>query len=301
MKTKKTNAHPGDLFVVVLPDGRYGAIRIINQVDKSLLIAVTTYLEPRIPSVSDQQLQMILIQNRFSYKNESAISWYDGKIPKDFLYIGNIPVSEHEKMVECNKYSGSLSSSCAHPVYWEWRWLNDRENYENEIQAERLKREEENKHRIHVPKQMMTDVEFWTYISMLDLQQKDEEDAASPLVMKLAKTSVSNIKRFDETLAYKLYLLDTKEHAKQIGEFAYNEEEDYISADGFLYARCAAVAKGKFFYELALNSPCDMPKDEGFEILISIAHEAYVKRTGKEYYYGTGCSYESFENKEGWR
>lgn len=301
MKTKTPTVQLGDLFSGVLPDGRYGAIRIINHIEKSFLIAVTIYLDSSIPLITDPRLQEILLQNRFRYQNESAMSWYDGKIPKDFLYIGNIPVSAHEKMLECKKYSGKLSSSCVYPVYWEWRWQHDQENFENEIQVERLKREEENKHRIQVPKEMMTDDEFWNYISMLDLQQQSEEDSVAPLITKLAKTSVGNIKKFDETLAYKLYLLDTKEHAKHIGEFGYNEENDYVSADGFLYARCAAVAKGKAFYESTLNSPRNMPKDEDFEILLSIAHDAYFKRTGKEYDYETGCSFETFENKEGWR
>ncbi|WP_052380404.1 DUF4240 domain-containing protein [Paenibacillus camerounensis] len=301
MKTKTPAVQLGDLFSVVLPDGRYGAIRILNLIDNSSLIAVTIYLDSNLPLMTDPRLQVTLLQNRFRYLNESAMSWYDGKIPKDFLFIGNIPVSDEEKMLECKKYSGKLSASCAYPVYWEWRWLHDRENYENEVQAERIKRENENKQRIQTPKQMLTDDEFWGYISLLELQQQGEEDAVAPLIAKLAKTSVGNMKKFNETLAHKLYLLDTKEHAKHIGEFGYNEENDYVSVDGFLYARCAAVAKGENFYESALSSPSKMPKDEDFEILLYIVRDAYFKKTGKEYNYDTGCSFETFENRAGWR
>lgn len=135
-KTSAT-AKPGDLFAITLPDGRYGAIRILRQEGKSLLIAVTFYLDSIMPTISVRQLLTILRQNRFSFRNDPAISWYEGKVPKDIQYIGNIPITEQEKVMTCNSYSGTWDSSCSNPVYYEWRWIHDRESFENEILIKR--------------------------------------------------------------------------------------------------------------------------------------------------------------------
>jgi hypothetical protein len=43
-----------------------------------------------------------------------------------------------------------------------------------------------------------------------------------------------------------------------------------------------------------------MPKDLEFEYLLSIAPKAYKKKTGEDFEYITGCSYETFSNKDGW-
>ena len=43
-----------------------------------------------------------------------------------------------------------------------------------------------------------------------------------------------------------------------------------------------------------------MPKDLEFEALLSLAPNAYELKTGKDFEYGTGCSYETFSNVAGW-
>lgn len=114
--------------------------------------------------------------------------------------------------------------------------------------------------------------------------------------------SVKDIKEFEEALSYKLYLLDTKEHAKNIGEYSYDEEtQDYFSADLFLYFRCSVITEGKECFELTIKNPQNMPKDNSFEPLLSLASEAYQRRTGKEFEYLTGCDYETFSNDAGWK
>ena len=133
--------------------------------------------------------------------------------------------------------------------------------------------------------------------------ENDTRDLESiqPAVEALAKMSVREIKQFEENLSYKLFLLDTKEHAKNIGKYSYREnDESYFSPDMFLYIRCFAVAQGKEFYESALNNPMNMPKHNACEILLSLASEAYTERMGKELTYSSGCDYEAFSNMEGW-
>jgi hypothetical protein len=74
-----------------------------------------------------------------------------------------------------------------------------------------------------------------------------------------------------------------------------------VFADGFLYARCVVVANGKEFYEAVLKDPSKFPKNMEFESLLGLASGAYELKTGKEFEYSTGCSYESFSNPAGWR
>ncbi|PWA11241.1 hypothetical protein DCC39_09470 [Pueribacillus theae] len=147
----------------------------------------------------------------------------------------------------------------------------------------------------------MEDDSFWSIISLLNFNAECEEEIIEPAVDQLAKKSVRDIKQFEEALAYKLYLLDTKEHAKNIGKYSYDEKQNYFSADLFLYFRCSVLAKGKEFFESTLVNPKNMPKDGPFEPLLSIASDAYKRRTGKEFEYITGCDYESFSNVEGWK
>jgi len=117
----------------------------------------------------------------------------------------------------------------------------------------------------------------------------------------MAKLASQSIRQFEERLATLLHQLDTQEHAKHIGEPLYVDAESGFSADGFLYARCAAVANGRDFYAAALADPSCMPKDMEFEALLSIASSAFEARTGESLDYQAGCSYESFSNLAGWK
>lgn len=296
--TKKTAAI-GDIYAVILPNGEFGAIRILDKIDNSYLLATTPYIGTEIPSIENEILKEVLIQNRFFYDNDRALVWVDGKVPKDVIYIGNIPLSKKERKIKCHSFHEKWDNSTGIEAFLEWRWENDRENFEREI------REEEERYKkfntIQKPKKMMEDDSFWSIISLLNFNAECEEEIIEPAVDQLAKKSVRDIKQFEEALAYKLYLLDTKEHAKNIGEYSYDEKQNYFSADLFLYFRCSVIAKGKEFFESTLVNPKNMPKDDPFEPLLSIASDAYKRRTGKEFEYITGCDYESFSNVEGWK
>ena len=289
----------GDVFAVSLPDGRYGAIRVADQIDNSYLIITTPYLGTEIPSIENELLGDILLQNRFFYNNDKALIWVEGKKPKEVVYIGNIPLSGK---IICSSFGGKWDNSVGIEVFLEWRWEYDRENFEKEIQEEEKRINEEYK-KSQKPKKMMKDETFWSIISLLNFNdENDEEEILEPAVHTLAKMSVKDIKEFEEALSYKLYLLDTKEHAKNIGEYSYDEEtQNYFSADLFLYFRCSVIAEGKEFFELTIKNPQNMSKDNSFEPLLSLASEAYTRRTGKEFEYITGCDYESFSNVGGWK
>jgi hypothetical protein len=79
------------------------------------------------------------------------------------------------------------------------------------------------------------------------------------------------------------------------------EEENYLSVDDFLYARCAVVAEGKKYYEKVLNMPSEMPETITFESLLYIDKEAFKIKIGKEFNYMRNQKYETYSNKEGWK
>jgi hypothetical protein len=143
---------------------------------------------------------------------------------------------------------------------------------------------------------MMADSTFWELIGMLDIDSMDTDSA----VHVLSKMGVKDIKQFEEALAYKLYLLDTKKHAENLGTYSYREKS-YFSPDVFLYIRCAAVALGRDTYERALHNPDCMPHEHSFEPLLELASDAYEQRLKKEFDYETGCDYETFSNIDGWK
>lgn len=293
----------GDVFAVCLPDRRYGAIRVVAHIDNSYLIVTTPYIGVDVPPIDNKALSKILHQNRFSYDNDPALVWVDGKVPKQIIYIGNIPLTDKEKKIECASHGGKWTNSVGNEIFLEWRWENDRENFERELREEENNIAENYQNISQRPKKMMKDEKFWSIISLLKCnEESDEEKIVAPAVNALAKMGVKNIKEFEEALSYKLYLLDTKEHAKSIGEYSFSEDtKDYFSPDLFLYIRCSVIAEGKQYFDECLKNPQSMSKGKCFEPILSLASEAYKKRTGREFEYFPGCDYETFSNVAGWR
>lgn len=147
----------------------------------------------------------------------------------------------------------------------------------------------------------MTEVVFWTLLSLLNWDQTGDDIAViEPVVSALSEKSTEEIFAFEELLAQKLYALDTLVHAKEIGEDAYKVGQ-HFSVDGFLYARCVVVANGSEVYSHILKNPKDFPKDMEFEALLSIGPIAYERKTGKEYGHVTKTSYETFANESAWQ
>src|SRR5690606_31774209 len=109
---------------------------------------------------------------------------------------------------------------------------------------------------------------FWEIIKLIDWTKEEDEERTKPAIDFLSKKKVSEIKQFQENLSYKLYQLDTKEHAQNIGEESYKNEETHFSVDYFLYVRCCVIANGKKVFENTLRNPKKMPKNIEFESLL---------------------------------
>ncbi|MBN8683101.1 MAG: DUF4240 domain-containing protein [Chitinophagales bacterium] len=147
----------------------------------------------------------------------------------------------------------------------------------------------------------LSEAAFWDLIAKLDWSKPNDDEAIiEPLVEALSKSPLRHIYDFKDILAQKLYLLDTAAHAAHIGEHAYSPENDFFSEDGFLFARCCAVANGQQFYEKARVSPEFMPKNLEFPALLRVANEAHRRARGILLRYVSTYSIETFSNKNGW-
>jgi hypothetical protein len=148
-------------------------------------------------------------------------------------------------------------------------------------------------------KDILSDAQFWQIISLLDWSKTEDEAILAPVITHLIQLPVSFIYQFEDKIADKLFRLDAKIFAENIGEDAYKPEK-YFSVDNFLYARCCVVANGKQFYESVLNDPTLMPKDLTFEPLLSIASDAYFIKTGRKFEYVSTTPIETYSNKALW-
>lgn len=308
----------GDVFQTILKDGRYGAVKVLKtggtfdfSPDQFHLIGVTSYIDNVPPTLMDKRVNEILICDRLNPEGSFLIKIYSGNFPKECKFIGNYPITETEQKLEIKigdginggfPLSGKIPKEIGYEILREWRYKYDTDNYLKEIEVAQRQHEELMKsQRSSTPKKMLDDKVFWEIIGALDWNEEgDDEKVLLPAVTKLSKLKVSEIKQFEETLSFKLFQLDTKEHAKNIGESSFDEKENYISVDAFLYARCAAVANGENFYNNVLNHPAEMPKDIEFEALLSLASTAYEFKTENEFDYYPGVSYETYSNEKGW-
>lgn len=139
---------------------------------------------------------------------------------------------------------------------------------------------------------LLNDRDFWRFIAVMKKYPRFIK--TKMLISKLSKQPEEVILGFEETLSYKLFLLDTPQHA-----YADNENE-YLSPDLFLYARCAVVARGKKYYDMILNDPGRFDMELDFEELLEVAPEAFEKKTKEEFHCLTKYDYETYSNEQAW-
>lgn len=286
---RATMLNPGDIFTSKLPDGRYTAIRVLRRSGKSLLVCTTEYLGQQRPKLDEPRLRTTLIQHRFVFKNEPALIWLEGMPPENFEYLGNVTPSKAEAQTECNRYGGSWSEPSGLEAFLEWRWLHDRVALEEEIRKENDERER-SRRLPQKPKIMMAADEFWSIIDRLDWENEGDVTRCSRQPSRHSRLSQRRTFASSRNDSPSCFINWTQ---KPMPATSAN--------NGFLYARCVVVANGRKFYEAALKDPTKMAKDLEFESLLYLAPRAYELKTGEDFGYSTGCSYESFSNAAGWR
>jgi len=137
----------------------------------------------------------------------------------------------------------------------------------------------------------MNDDEFWKLISLIDMNlvnQEDDFSGVEPLTEALAERSANDIKLFSESLAQKLYALDSKERL----------DVSCGSDDGFLYQRCYLVASGQVSYKEAISESkhiCD--ELEWCEALLYVAAEAWDVNQTDEWDFEPSVSFETGSNQ----
>jgi hypothetical protein len=144
---------------------------------------------------------------------------------------------------------------------------------------------------------------FWNIIALLDWDNAGDDDAVMrPAIDALVRMTEDDICAFEDMLAEKLFAIDTREHARHTyeGELDVDNGDEYISADDFLYRRCAVVASGRAFYERVLANPSATPKNLEFESFLYMVHTAFEEKTRREYDHAAPVSFESFQNAAGW-
>ena len=99
----------------------------------------------------------------------------------------------------------------------------------------------------------MNEFKFWELINLINWEASNEDDVVLPIIQKLSEMSIQNIYVFEEILSEKLYRLDGKKYAENIGDDSYTEGGEYFSSDVFLYIRCYVVACGKEYYNIEKN------------------------------------------------
>src|SRR4051794_34900549 len=102
---------PGDVFAVKLPNGMYAAVRVMRKVAKSSLVSTSQYLGHELPSLDEPLLFKTVMQKRFFFHGVPARKWLDGKPPKCFQFVGNIPPTKDEAEMECLIYEGKWAET----------------------------------------------------------------------------------------------------------------------------------------------------------------------------------------------
>ena len=156
MAKRRNPISPGDVYIAQVPDGRFGAIRVLQSKERHHLIYTCDYLDASSPALTDVALRRCLVRNRFSWKGEPALWWVRGNLPKGLTSIGVLPLNTAEAAMTSPSH-GFWDLSCAHEAWLDWRWIHDRPTFEREREIERAREAEEARLRAlaQKPKQMI--------------------------------------------------------------------------------------------------------------------------------------------------
>jgi hypothetical protein len=145
---------------------------------------------------------------------------------------------------------------------------------------------------------LFSENQFWQLIELFDWTQKKRDAIIHPAVVALSRMPVSAIYLFEDFLSEKLFNLDTRRHAEA---YLSQQDDGYLSADDFLYVRCAVVAEGQAYYDNVCSNPAELSAKIDFEHLLYVAGESYLLKTGREFVYSPLYNVETGSNIEGWK
>jgi len=290
---------PGDVFAIRHPRGFFGAVRVLRKRAGEYLLACSTYLERKPPLITDPRLRTIQRQTEISWEGKPSVHWTYDSFPRTWRPLGSIAPTAREARRDSKFWCGWEGAGIE--AWWAWRFRHERAKFERELNrdAARERREEIVRLRRARPKAMMAEGEFWDFIALI-VEQGSDRNRLVQLIRALAEKSGVDIRRYHERLVERLYRLDTREHARRMKTGAWRGDGARFSPDGFLYARCGCVARGREFYDRVRKQPGLLARATEFEALLDTADLAHRRKTGRSLSYQAGLSFESCSNLAGW-
>ena len=132
---------------------------------------------------------------------------------------------------------------------------------------------------------MMGEATFWSLITQM--RGDATEAGCHRLYLALRQMTPDDILSFEDRLAEVLHRLDLRSIARQrwrdTADPRWLPRLPFISADGFLYARCAAVAEGQATVDAILADHRKFRRrwDLDAERLLNVPREAYEAASGR--------------------
>jgi hypothetical protein len=278
---------PGDTFATPLPNGLYGALRVLRVRGNRALIGVSRWIGERIPTAAESSLLVELTSGIPGERYQAA--WNDATPSAEVTLIGNFPVSKEHAAYDTEAQSvGWPPFMGAVVLVREGRIAPNRLwPLVNEALAARAPVNEDPAY----PHPLDLEV-FWKLI-----EQTSPSTSTRRLVSALARLDPEKIRGFHERLTRLLFAIDGVSYASH----GTGVVPEYISPDLFLYQRCYAVAQGKAFYEAVMADPRKMPNEE-CEDLAAAALIALGRAAGgqDELPISTTVSFETYSNQGAW-
>lgn len=137
-----SEVRPGDVFLMPLEDGRFGACRVLQRKEDSsgVLVAASPWIGTAEPDLAEPQLQTTLRPTHHACTGAPAMLWVGDPVPETFRLLGSLPPTSEELDLEIHVF-GSWGY-CSIQVLMQWRWDHEREIVLAEEEAERRKQQD---------------------------------------------------------------------------------------------------------------------------------------------------------------
>jgi hypothetical protein len=131
----------GDVFALPLPDGRYGACRVLRRRDDppGVLVAASPWVGAAPPDLAEPLLRTILTQSHHHWQDEPCVYWVNDPVPAEFLALGRLPPAKKEAARSTNSADWV---SFGYQIHAQWRWDHEREAVLAEEEAARQRQQE---------------------------------------------------------------------------------------------------------------------------------------------------------------
>jgi hypothetical protein len=120
----------GSVFLMPLPNGRFGACRVIrhdkrfSDTSRALVIA-SRWIGTVAPRLDEPLLREPLTKTHHSWKNQIEAFYAFDNVPEDFQLLGTLVPTNEDMRLECSSLANWCSAQLQ--VLIQWRWDNERD------------------------------------------------------------------------------------------------------------------------------------------------------------------------------